>query len=154
MLAGFAMHETRGEDRVETIGYVSADPKGVSYLQASLATQPVGERAALDETLHQIWDAIVLARVQHGHHVAVGYPLRDTHLAIEASPKDGVPRQLLAHQLERNRAVVVGERVVDPSHAADPEQRGDAVGADRRADQRIELLTRSTGRAAAIVSGL
>ena len=64
-----------------------------SRLEHAVALELVVERAARDQPLRQVREALVLTGVEHRDHVRVGQPLRNARLALEALPEDAVMRR-------------------------------------------------------------
>ena len=103
------------------------------------AADDLRERLPLEVLHDEVPEPLVLAEVQDAHDVAVVEPRRRLRLALEALRVARRVRDVLVHELDRDRHV---ERevlaLVDLAHAADPEAVIEAVAPrEREADARL-----------------
>ena len=125
-----AVDEVLRVEGVEPLAGLAAHPDGERQVDRAVALDHLGERAATDEPLGQIGDALLLARVEDRHDVVVRDGLGDARLALEALAEDGVAGEVGLDELERHLLAVGRGRAVDVAHAADPEHGLDPVGAE------------------------
>ena len=96
-----AVHEAGGVQRVEARGHLVADLDGGLEVERPLALE-VRRGCRCHELLRHVGDALVLAGVDHRHHVQVHDGPGDPHLAVEAPAEDLVARQVGLDELERD----------------------------------------------------
>jgi hypothetical protein len=130
-----AMDHPASEEGVEAVGDLLAHRHDRLAAERPFALQLVPERAALDEALYEVGNALVLADVEHRHDVRVLDLLGDRGLAHEALAIHVLVSDLAADDLQRGLLAVLADRAEHVAHAADPDELDEAVGADGGADE-------------------
>ena len=133
------MHEAGGAQRVEARRHLVAHLHSGLEVERLLPLHEVLERAVAHVLLRHVGDSLVLAGVDHRHHVQVHDGPCDPYLAVEAPTEDLVARQVRLDELERDLVALGIHGLVDAPHAADTQEGLDTVGPDAVADVLVSL---------------
>ncbi len=109
-------------------------------LRAPALRQPAPQRGAIDVLHRDIELVAVVARIEHGHHVAMAQPRHGLALAHEPSTRAVVRADPRWQQLDRDHALEhVVARAIDHAHATAAQLAFEAVAAGQRAGLVREL---------------
>jgi hypothetical protein len=122
------VHEAARVQRVDPRRGALQQPQRAGQPDLALGHDPLGQRPARDERLHQIGQPALLPVGEDRHDVLVLDPLRGLDLAAEAPQEDLVLRELGRDDLDGHRLTAVLHGLEDDPHAPATDHPGDPVG--------------------------